>query len=144
MDGTADGHVIKSPWEAWIRRGLALSRRRPWWILLGVLALTVGAFPFAISLKVSTNLKKLLPEDSPAVVHMNEASAKLGDLGYFSLIIENDNTDESFRFANAYVERIRESKYVRTVLHENPVEFLRRTRFLLLSVMSFKKSKTTF
>ncbi len=113
--------------DSWTRTSFA----HPWRVLLAVLAVAAGAAPFAASLKIDTDMKKLLPRSYPTVRQMDVAIKKVGDLGYFSLVIENENREESLRFAQAFAKKIEGSPYVRTVLFENPTEFLKQYRFVL-------------
>ena len=116
-----------------------VSCRHPYRIVLGSLALAAGALPWALSLRIDTDLRKLLPDSYPAVRQMDTALAKLGDLRYFTIIIEHDDTALATRFADRLAARLARSPLVRSVLYRNPTEFLRRYAFMLLPLEDLRR-----
>ena len=113
---------------------LRVSQKHPVAVLCALAVLSALALPLAGSLRIDTDLKKLLPRTSKTVQQMDIAIAKVGDLGYFSIVVESSDTDESIRFVKEMAQRLESSEYVRTVIYKNPVDFLKTNRFLLMNV----------
>ena len=73
---------------------------------------------------------------------MNLATDKIGDVGYFSVIVEHDDRDQSIRFIQGLAAKLRDSKYVRSVLYDYPIDFLRENFFLLAPLDKLEALKT--
>ena len=108
------------------------SARTPWAIVLAAFVLAAVALPFAASLKLDTDIAKMLPEGLPVVEEMTTTEAKVGGVGYFSVIVEHDDTEESIRFVQDLAGELEGSEYVRAVFYENPVDFLREHQLLMV------------
>ena len=111
---------------AWSR----LSHRRPWLPLTVAALLTAVALPSALTMRLDTDIKRMLPDDSPVVQEMETATAKVGGVGYFSVLAEHDDPDTAIRFIEAMAARVEAHPQVRAVIHENPVDFVREHQLL--------------
>ena len=60
----------------------------------------------AATLYLDTNFEKMLPEDLPVVANMTRATAKVGGIGYFTVLAEHDDSDAARRFIGEMVERL--------------------------------------
>ncbi len=72
---------------AWYRRYLDLSNRRPWTLLIVLVAISAGLFWFGSSIKVRGDLEDLFPEDTPAVVRAKETRRVLGNTQELRVLI---------------------------------------------------------
>lgn len=109
---------------------LAKSRSHPAAVLLLGTALFTFTLPFIFNLRIDTDLARLLPQDLPEVQEMEKLKERIGDLGYFSVIVEGEDTDELVHFAQIMENRLKGSPLVRTVVYKNPVDFVKRYRYL--------------
>lgn len=109
---------LASAWCAW-------SAQHPWVPLVVAFLVTVAMTPLAATLYLDTNFEKMLPEDLPVVANMTRATAKVGGIGYFTVLAEHDDSQATRRFIGEMVERLDEEPLVRMTVHQNPVDFLR-------------------
>ena len=109
---------------------LSICSKRPWTILLICAAALAATIPVTLGLRIDTDLAKLLPGDLPEVREMETLKEKIGDLGYFSIVVEGDDQAELVRFAGIMKEELEKSLWVRTVVYRNPVDFIKRTKYL--------------
>lgn len=113
--------------------------RHPWPILLLFTLLTAIAIPIAGRLRIDTDFKKLLPHSYPRVQAMDATTTKVGDTGYFSVVVDFHDTTQSIAYIKQLAQALEASEYVRLVYYENPVEFMKKYRFLLLPLETLKK-----
>jgi predicted RND superfamily exporter protein len=109
---------------------ISLSRSRTILILAAGAALMAAALPFIMQLRIDTDLARLLPEDLPEVRAMETLRSRLGDLGYFSVVIEGDDVPQMVRFAGAMEKKLGGSPWIRTIVYRNPVDLVRRYAYL--------------
>ena len=119
-------------WRRAVASWTDLSVARPWLPLLIAAVLTALSLPTALGLKLDTDLKALLPQDLPVVAHSEAAEARVGGVGYFSVLVEHDDQDTSIRFVEALADRLEASPYVRAVIYDTPVDFLQEHRLLFV------------
>ena len=122
-----------------VERWVHFSKCRPTVPLLIGIALTAVALPFAVQLRISTSIKKLLPEDMPAVQAADRASLKVGDIGYFSIIVEHEKQDRSIHYLESFAKELEKTGFVRMAVYENPVDFLNKNFFLLVPLEDLRK-----
>ena len=122
---------------------VSLSGSRTYSILIAFLLLAAAALPTAMSLRIDTDLRKLLPNDDPAVQGMHRAIEKLGDLRYFTLLVESDDPEMAIRYAGELSEVLRTSDLIRSVIYTNPVDFIHNCRFLLTPLDVLEKMRST-
>jgi predicted RND superfamily exporter protein len=101
------------------------------WVLV-TLALCVPAFMSARTLGLDTNLTRLLPAHSPAVLWSEELEPLVGDGGYFSVIVEG-GPEETLRGAvDSMVERLRQVEGIATIDYRYPTEFVNEYKYTLV------------
>ncbi len=106
--------------------------QRPW-ALLGLAALASGPAAWQASrIRLDTDLKRLLPQDSRAVRWSRELEATVGDGGYFSLIFEGADGAALDRAAAEAARAAAALPGVLSVEYRNPVEFVRRYKYMLV------------
>ena len=110
-------------WCGWVAR-------HPWTPLAIALLVTIAAVPFAAKLKIDTDFKRMLPEELPVVAHADETTAKIGGIGYFTVLVEHDDTDTSIRFIKELSARVEPSDFVRVTAYENPIDFMQEHQLL--------------
>lgn len=71
----------------WYRRYLDLSMRRPWTLLIVLVAISTGLFWFGSGIKVRGDLEDLFPEDTPAVMRAKETRRVLGNTQELRVLI---------------------------------------------------------
>jgi len=101
------------------------------WILLTV-ALCVPAFMSASKLGLDTNLTRLLPENSQAVMWSEELEPLVGDGGYFSVIFEGAPAETLRHSVNAMVEQLRQLEGIATIDYRYPTEFINQFKYTLV------------
>lgn len=80
--------------------------RRPWWIVVLVLA-TLGPAGWAASrLTLRTSFSELLPDGKPSVIEMRRVSARLLGNSTLSIVAEGENTEALKRFVDAITPRL--------------------------------------
>lgn len=118
--------------ERAVRSLCRLALRRPGLLLaLAALASLPAAWQ-ASRIRLDTDLKRLLPRDSPAVRWSRELESTVGDGGYFSVIYEADDAvalEAAVAETDAAVSALPD---VQSVERRNPVEFVRRHKYLLV------------
>ncbi|MEL6182680.1 MAG: MMPL family transporter, partial [Myxococcota bacterium] len=122
--------MTQQPIERAARAWSQLSLNRPWLPLVIGALLTALALPYALTMRLDTDIKRMLPDDLPVVHEMDQTTAKVGGIGYFSVLVEHDDTDTAIRFIEAMAKRVEADPHVRAVIYENPVDFLRKTQLL--------------
>jgi len=105
---------------------------RPWLMLWFAALLSVPAAWQANRIRLDTDLKRLLPKDSPAVRWSRELETTVGDGGYFSVIYEGDDPAVLGKAVEETARAIAALPDVRSVEYRNPVEFIRRYRYMLV------------
>jgi predicted RND superfamily exporter protein len=109
-----------------------LAARRPGLMLGIALLLVVPALHLASRLRLNTDLGRLLPRHSRAVLAKQELERATGDGGYFSILFEGDDHEALRRAVETTAARVAALPGVQSVSFENPVEFLRKYRYLLV------------
>ncbi|MEL6180700.1 MAG: hypothetical protein AAFS10_17195, partial [Myxococcota bacterium] len=122
-------------WCRWVSR-------RPWVPIVLATVLTLVALPFAAKLKIDTDFKRMLPETLPVVANADQTTAKVGGIGYFTILVEQEDTDSSIRFIEALSKRIEPSDFVRVTVYENPVEFMRKNQLIYVPLDKLKELRT--
>ena len=113
--------------------------RHPILVMLFLLILTAALGPFAGRLRIDTDLKKLLPRSYARVQAMDDATAKIGDVGYLSVLVEHDDTEEAIHFIDSIAEILKNAEYTRTIYYKNPLQFLRDKRYLLVPADKYER-----
>ena len=115
------------------RRLARIAARRPWAILALAALACVPAGWQATRIRIDTDLKRLLPTDSRAVRWSRELETTVGDGGYFSLIFEGDDEAALDRAVLGTARVVAALPEVRAVEYRNPVDFVRRYKYMLVS-----------
>jgi len=110
----------------------AASYRRPWRWLLVALAMSAVAVYQLRELRLDTDLKRLLPKSSPAVVWSKKLEGVVGDGGYFTLLFEGENRQKLIEGVQAAAARVRALDNVLSVEAHYPLDFVERYRYLLI------------
>jgi predicted exporter len=111
---------------------IRLATRRPG-LMLGLgLLLAVPAFYLASGLRLNTDLGRLLPKNSRAVLAKQELERATGDGGYFSILFEGGDPQVLRRAVESTAARVAALPGIQSVTYENPVEFLHKYRYLLV------------
>ncbi len=115
--------------------------RRPATLVALALLLSIPCLLQVRTIRLDTDLKRLLPRDSRASSAARELEAVVGgDGGYFSILFEGEDR-ESLRQAQARMaERARRLPDVQAVEDRNPIGFLRRWGYLLVPSSSLREA----
>ncbi len=122
-----------------ISRWISFSAKHPYLPLMALIGLTLVAWPILRQLRLDTDFKKLLPRSYERVREMDRAVAKAGDTGYFSVTVETDDIDVGVQFIRDIATQVSSFSEIRTVDFENPVDFLRTNRFLLVPLNDLQR-----
>jgi uncharacterized protein len=109
--------------------------RHPYTWLIIIILLSLPAFQGIKSIKLDTNLIRLLPGHSPAAVNTRQLESVVSDGGYFTFMLEGGSTDNLKNLVAATkdaAERIREIPGIEAVDYQWPVEFIKKFRYLLV------------
>lgn len=117
------------------------SYRYGWLVVLASLALCVPAWMQARQLGLDTDLRRLLPEDSPAVRWSNELEPLVGDGGYFSIVLEGATPEARREAVEAIAARLRDLPAMESVDYSYPVDFIRRFRYALIPSVQLTKMR---
>ncbi len=119
--------------ERLIRPICRVSLRRPGLVVLLTILASLPAVHEVRKIRLDTDLSRLLPKDSRAVRTGRELEKVVGgDGGYFSVVFEGDRKDGLGRAVDLMAQRAAALSDVQAVEFRNPVEFIRRYRFLLV------------
>lgn len=106
--------------------------RLPWlWLAATALVMVPAVFE-ARHVRLDTNLKRLLPNHSPAVRWSEELDTVVGDGGYFSIIFEGDDHDALQRAVESAAAEVAALPDIESVDHRTPIEFINKYRYTLL------------
>jgi uncharacterized protein len=81
--------------------------RHPWQILIGALAIFIGAAGLATRLKLKTAFVELLPSDDPGVVALSRTQKRMGDLSLLLIGIHSPDPQANLRYAEALTQKLR-------------------------------------
>lgn len=115
-----------------MRALLRAALQRPVMLLVAAGVLSVPAAWQASQIRLDTDLKRLLPNDSRAVRWSRELETTVGDGGYFSLIFEGDDPVALDRAVEETARLASGLDGVGSVEYRNPVDFVRRFKYLLV------------
>src|SRR5450432_3332999 len=93
-------HVRIDRYHRWVTR-------HPWQILIGALAIFIGAAGIATRLKLKTAFVELLPSDDPGVVALSRTQKRMGDLSLLLIGIHSPDTQANLRYAEALTQKLR-------------------------------------
>ncbi len=117
--------LIRSLCRTWLRR--------PGLLVLLTLAISAPAAWEVRKIRLDTDLSRLLPKNSRAVQNGRELEKVVGgDGGYFSVIFEGGEPAALARAVDRMALAAAALPNVRTVESRNPVDFIRRYRYLLV------------
>jgi len=101
------------------------------WILVTV-ALCIPAFMSARKLGLDTDLTRLLPDNSRAVMWSEELEPLVGDGGYFSVIFEGAPEETLRRSVETMVGQLRQLEGVATIDYRYPTDFINQFKYALV------------
>ena len=108
------------------------SHRRPLLWLAITLVLCVPAYLSFRHIGLDTNLKRLLPQHSASVRWSNELEDAVGDGGYFSILMQSEDSAALLQGVEEVARRIEALASVRSVDYRHPKEFLDRYGYTLV------------
>ncbi|MDR2733709.1 MAG: MMPL family transporter [Spirochaetota bacterium] len=108
------------------------SLRHPYRLLAIIALVTIPAVIEVQKIFIDPNLVRLLPTDSRASKNTRTLSAITGDGGYFTMIINSDESNTLVQAATEAARRIQPLPGIYTAEYEWPVEFFRKYRYLLV------------
>ncbi len=129
----------KSFFYAIINNWIEISKKKYSLIIILFFLLTILLSFKAKDIKIDTDFKKLLPKSYPTVKQMDVAIKKIGELGYFTLIIENNDIKESIKYAEEFAKKFKDHKDIRVIEYKNPVNFLKKYFFQFVSIEQYQK-----
>ncbi len=123
---------------AWLTR---LALRHPGRLLAATLIVSLPALAQVTRIRLDTDLARLLPKDSRAVRASRDLERAVGgDGGYFSVIFEGDDSQALLEAVEETARRAAALPNVQAVEQRNPVEFLRKYRYLLVPSRSLAEA----
>jgi uncharacterized protein len=119
--------------ESLIQKICRSSTRRPFiWLLISVALSVPAALEVRSHLRLNTDLMRLLPEESPAVVWGRELRDSVGDGGVFTILFEGDDPVALRSALEAAAREVSALPQVQSVAYRYPVDFVRRYGYLLV------------
>ncbi len=115
------------------------SARHPFRWLLVTALLSIPAVSELGRLKIDTNLKRLLPEESRAVLASEELEKLVGDGGHFSMIFAGSDHEVVFTALKEAAKQVEAMGEVQSVTYRYPLDFIERFKYLLLPSESLQK-----
>lgn len=124
---------------------LKLLTHLPLRLLLSVFIFTVPAGYFASKIKINSDLKYLMPQDTPSVVALNAIIERVGGASNLVIGIESDDYKASQKFIEALVERIRsypqdEIRYVEYNINQSK-SFFEKNKLLYAELEDLQEVK---
>lgn len=121
------------------RKGLAaryvgLTSRHPWASLGLFLVFTLVMAFFSSKLRISTDLKLLLPDNTPSVQALHLSEKRLGSTDFYTLAFEDADPVKVGRFQKALADSLQSWKPVKWVQYDEDRSFFLRHALLYLPV----------
>jgi uncharacterized protein len=116
---------------AWYVR---LTSRHPWLSLLAFLLFTAFMATMASRLRISTDLKLLLPSSTPSVQALHLSEKRLGSTDFYTLAFEDSSAEKLGQFQKALAESLQTWKPVKWVQYDEDRTFFMRHALLYLPV----------
>ena len=110
-----------------------ISGRHPYLCLSLAVLMSIPASLEVRNIRLDTNLRRLLPQNSPSVLWSEELSPVVGDGGYFSVLLEGDDHASLVRAIRESAAAIGALPGTQAVEYTQPTEFVDRYRYTLLS-----------
>ena len=109
-----------------------------WLIILVVSILTYFSFLQVKKLKIDTNLAALLPQDYRSVQNLNQVIDKLGGLGDFTILVENESLETKKEFVREAAKIIEENPAMRYVDYEYQKSYFQDHLLLYIDLKDLK------
>jgi predicted RND superfamily exporter protein len=123
---------MNSIFSSFIRTVCKLSLRKPLLVFLLALIPTSAAVYKLKDISLDTNLIRLLPKTSRAAVWTKKLENVVGDGGYFTILLEGTDKETLERAVRITASRAARIKGVRSVEFQNPVDFYKHYRYILI------------
>ncbi|MEO6098566.1 MAG: MMPL family transporter [Fibrobacteria bacterium] len=125
-------------WNRLVRSYVTLSYKRPWQPLL-LLALSCGgAVYLAKKLNIDTDLRVLLPKDSPSVVALQEAEKRMGSTDLFTIAFQANSPEAVGAIQKAVADSLSKWKEVVWVQYDQDRSFFEKHALLYLPTDQLK------
>ena len=106
--------------------GLIIRRRK--FLIWGAFILLIPALYFASKLSIDQNFRRLLPDNAPEILRLDEIDARIGNQSDLILSLESPDPDANKRFGEALASRLEAE---REALSLRSVTFRRDTSFFV-------------
>ena len=111
---------------------VGVTSRRPWTSLVVFLAITLVMATLAGRLRISTDLRLLLPSHTPSVRALELSEKRLGSTDFYTLAFEDSSAEKVGRFQKALAESLQSWKPVKWVQYDQDKSFFVRHALLYL------------
>jgi predicted RND superfamily exporter protein len=111
---------------------VGMTSRRPWTSLAIFMAITVVMAILAGRLHISTDLRLLLPSNTPSVRALELSEKRLGSTDFYTLAFEDSSAEKVGRFQKALAESLQSWKPVKWVQYDQDRSFFVRHALLYL------------
>lgn len=125
-------HRGTPPHRDWAQRLVGYAVARPKRLLLGALLLVVASGVSMARLRVSRDLRQLMPSDSPAIQRLEQASAQAGNQSDLIVVVRSPDRAANRAFGRALAAALRRHRGLRWVVFRRELEFFRRHALLYL------------
>ena len=109
-----------------------------WIIIIASLGVTFLCYFQVKKLRIDTNLTALLPQDYKSVQNLNRVIDKLGGLGDFTILVENELLETRKEFVRAAASIIETNKSIRYVDYEYEKSYFQDHLLLYIDLKDLK------
>jgi predicted RND superfamily exporter protein len=106
--------------------------KKTWIGILTSLTLIAGGLWLAKGLRIDTDLKSLLPKNSPPVVAMDELSLKSGSSNDLIIILQGGSLQEKIRAAEGLTTHLIQEGFAKNVRYTTPKSFFEEKKYLFI------------
>jgi predicted RND superfamily exporter protein len=125
-------------WNRLVRSYVTLSYKRPWQPLLLLALSCLGAVFLANKLVIDTDLRVLLPKDSPSVVALQEAEKRMGSTDLFTIAFQANSPEAVGAIQKAVADSLSKWKEVVWVQYDQDRSFFEKHALLYLPTDQLK------
>ncbi len=109
-----------------------------WLLIIVSLGITFSCYFVVRNLKIDTNLAALLPQDYKSVQNLNRVIDKLGGLGDFTVLVENESLETRKEFVREASHIIETHKSIRYVDYEYQKSYFQDHLLLYIDLKDLK------